>query len=272
MKPQQLLISSLAILMLAAFAADGFGQGRRGAPGIYRPAPVHPYSPTDRTGVTPFDVRPLFQLESLTEEQRNKILELQRQHRTRVSHLSNLLRNGRITSEEFSERRTHLFEQHQEDIRQVLTEDQWKRLESLRMETFIERRDLVSGEQEQRMRLTGEELGLDETTILKLQEVARKHHQQLANMREPMAQRGWTRDIDFRKEMLRMQMSMQDEVRELLDEETYLEWRMLWQGRAGYRTRGAILQSDRPRGPVVYPRSGRHYPPGMIPGRRHGMW
>ncbi len=89
---------------------------------------------TQRGIFQPRENRLVLQLDDLTEEQLERIDELNREHREKVLELRAKLRNREIAREAFlEERRTH-YENHQQELKQVLTKAQWEQLKELRAE------------------------------------------------------------------------------------------------------------------------------------------
>ncbi len=88
-----------------------------------------------RRGISqPRENRLVLQLEDLTESQLEQIDELNLQHREKVMEFRAKMRNNEITREAFqNERRAH-YEKHQQELKKVLTNEQWEQLRKLRDE------------------------------------------------------------------------------------------------------------------------------------------
>lgn len=82
----------------------------------------------------PRENRLVLQLDDLTEDQLERIDELNARHRDKVMELRTEMRNNEITREAFrNERRAH-YEKHQNELKKVLTKAQWEQLRNLRAE------------------------------------------------------------------------------------------------------------------------------------------
>jgi len=82
----------------------------------------------------PRENRLVLQLDDLSEGQLERIDKLTREHREKVLELRNKLRNRQIAREVFLEERRTNYENHQQELKKVLTSDQWEQLQKLRAE------------------------------------------------------------------------------------------------------------------------------------------
>ncbi len=82
----------------------------------------------------PRESRLVFQLDDLTEQQLEKINELNDKHRMQVLELRAQFRDDEINREEFQSKRRALYNQHQEALETVLTKAQWEELRKMRAE------------------------------------------------------------------------------------------------------------------------------------------
>ncbi len=80
------------------------------------------------------DNRLAFQLDDLSEDQREQIEVLGREHRENMLELRGKMRNGEISRESFQTERRANYENHQQELKKVLTEAQWQQLKKLRAE------------------------------------------------------------------------------------------------------------------------------------------
>lgn len=82
----------------------------------------------------PRESRLVYQLDGLTEDQLDRVDKLQESHRDKVAELIEQRRNNEITRQVFQAQRQANFDRHQEDLKQILTKDQWDQLRQLRAE------------------------------------------------------------------------------------------------------------------------------------------
>ncbi len=82
----------------------------------------------------PRESRLVLQLDDLTEAQLEQVNELNDKHRGQVLELRTKLRDGEMSREEFLTKRRAHFDQHQEELKSVLTNAQWEQLKKLRAE------------------------------------------------------------------------------------------------------------------------------------------
>ena len=82
----------------------------------------------------PRESRLVLQLDDLTEAQLEKVNELNDKHREQVLELRAQLRDGEISREDFLAQRRARFDQHQEELKSVLSKAQWEQLRKLRAE------------------------------------------------------------------------------------------------------------------------------------------
>jgi len=90
--------------------------------------------PGQRGMFQPRDNRLVFQLDDLSEEQREQITALGREHREKILELRSKMRSGEISRESIRKERRDLYESHQQELREVLTKEQWEHLKELRAE------------------------------------------------------------------------------------------------------------------------------------------
>lgn len=245
MKKQIVLFTGIMLAVAAVLPVDTEAQGRHGGPSSpsrqvqneseYRV--IDPQRPGFRFTA---DERPILQLENLTQDQRSKITEMHQKHQAEISHLTSLMRNNRIDTEAFISRRRDLFERHQEQLQEILTNAQWDELQSMRTERRTVQRDLRSSYHVNRARLIAGELDLDEQTVEELVSIVQSRQANRDQFRGPADQSVWQRGLDrhMRVNALKLNLEMQDKIREVLDDETYLEWQMLWRAGTGQRSIG----------------------------------
>ncbi len=82
----------------------------------------------------PRESRLVLQLDDLTEAQLEKVDALHDKHRGQVLELRAKLRDGDISREDFLVLRRANYDQHQEELKSVLTKAQWEQLRKLRAE------------------------------------------------------------------------------------------------------------------------------------------
>jgi Spy/CpxP family protein refolding chaperone len=78
--------------------------------------------------------RLVLQVDDLTEDQIDRIDQLNQKHREEVLVLREKVRNGEIAREVFLEERRTNYENHQQELKKVLTKAQWDQLQKLRAE------------------------------------------------------------------------------------------------------------------------------------------
>jgi len=90
--------------------------------------------PGQRGMFQPGENRLVFQLDDLSEEQREEIAALGREHREKILELRSKMRSGEISRESIQKERRDLYASHQQELRKVLTKAQWEQLIKLRAE------------------------------------------------------------------------------------------------------------------------------------------
>ncbi|MDI6402714.1 hypothetical protein QLX67_11970 [Balneolaceae bacterium ANBcel3] len=214
------LKASAIIALLLFFSAEATNAITKVQPVRERPAPEAPFNS---------DTRLIHQLPDLTTEQRNQLHTLMVERRAEISHLHSLYQNDRIDQQTFRTRSKELLEAHQSKVKDILSEEQWTALEELRTSQRTANRAGFQAYHLTRMELAAEELGLDSNTQSDLAEIIKQHQHKRSEARSNLSEprRMARMNSETRKEMLMLQLSMQDEIRALLGDEKYIEWRAL---------------------------------------------
>lgn len=184
-------------------------------------------------GLTPA----LMQLDELTDEQQNLIMEMHQAMRAQSAHLSRLLRSGRVEPAAYLERREELFENYQQQLREVLSPAQWTQLSQIREQQTELRQTHREQAIAMRVELIAAELELDKTTTEALVEAAEKHQTELRQVWGDPAAGGAQRTLSEadRRRMMQQNLAFQDEMRAILGDEVWVEWQTLWNPAAAMR-------------------------------------
>ena len=187
-----------------------FGAGQRGM----RPTP---------------DNRIIMQLDGITGDQRKQISELYNAYRAHMDHMTSLLRNEQIDRDEFTSRRREHYQSHQDDLRNILSEEQWQQLQSLRSERRSESRYQQTSYHVNRTRLIAQELDLDNETTDELISIVESRREMMEEARTPgdIRFRGRVNPKDIQRDIFKARLEYQDQMRELLGDEAYAEFHQL---------------------------------------------
>jgi len=144
-KTTLIFISGFLLLLTTAIISQADAQNRYRASGdttvSEQERDVRPQRGVQRGINQPRENRLVLQLDDLTEEQTGRIDALNLQHREKVMELRDKMRSNEITRDVFlAERRTN-YEEHQQELKKVLTKAQWEQLQKLRAERRRPRSD-----------------------------------------------------------------------------------------------------------------------------------
>ncbi len=138
LKTTLILFPGVLLLMGTALFSQADAQNRFRASGdttvTAQERSVRTQGTAQRGIFQPRDNRLVLQLDNLTEDQIDRIDAMNLQHREKVMELREKMRSNVITREVYLAERRANYENHQQELKKVLTKAQWEQLQELRAE------------------------------------------------------------------------------------------------------------------------------------------